>query len=114
MFEPLGLGPIEWTTGRDGKPLAASGLRMCAPDLLWIGEMVQGNRAWQGRQIVPAEWLKRCTEPVVVIDEFRRYGWHWYIVEFSGDASHPEHAIAAIGWGGQRLFVLPSHDASSR
>jgi len=54
MFEPLGLGPIEWTTGRDGEPLAASGLRMRAPDLLRIGEMVQGNGAWQGRQIVPA------------------------------------------------------------
>jgi CubicO group peptidase (beta-lactamase class C family) len=55
MFEPLGLGPIDWTTGRDGKPLAASGLRMCAPDLLRIGEMVLGNVTWQGRQIVPAE-----------------------------------------------------------
>jgi hypothetical protein len=45
-----------------------------------------------------------------VIDEFRRYGWHWYIVEFSSDASHPEHAIAAISWGGQRPFGLPSDD----
>lgn len=110
MFEPLALGPIEWTKGRDGEPLAASGLRMRAPDLLRIGQMMLGNGAWQGRQIVPAEWLKRSTQAVVEIDEFRRYGWHWYIVEFPGDTPRTEHAITAIGWGGQRLFVLPSHD----
>jgi len=110
MFEPLVLGPTEWTKGRDGEPLAASGLRMRPPDLLRIGQMVLANGTWQGRQIVPGEWLKRSTEPVVVIDEFRRYGWHWYIVEFSDNTPRAEHAVAAIGWGGQRLFVMPSHD----
>jgi CubicO group peptidase (beta-lactamase class C family) len=110
MFEPLGLGPTDWTTGRDGEPLAASGLRMRGPDLLRVGQMALSNGVWQGRQIVPAEWLKRSTEPVVEIDEFRRYGWHWYLVEFSSGASRAEYAIAAIGWGGQRLFVLPSQD----
>jgi CubicO group peptidase (beta-lactamase class C family) len=107
MFEPMRLGPTDWTTGGDGEPLAASGLRMRAPDLLRIGQMALANGAWQGRQIVPAEWLKRSTEPVVEIDESRRYGWHWYLVEFPGGCA--EHAIAAIGWGGQRLYLLPPH-----
>lgn len=107
MFEALRLGPTDWTRGRDGEPLAASGLRMRAPDLLRVGQMVLANGAWQGRQIVPGEWLKRSTEPVVEIDEYRRYGWHWYLVEFPGGGA--EHAIAAIGWGGQRLYVLPPH-----
>lgn len=111
MFEPLGLGPTEWTTGRDGEPIAASGLRMRAPDLLRVGEMVLGNGAWQGRQIVPADWLKRSTEPVVAIDEFRHYGWHWYLTDLPvGTPPQPEHMIVAIGWGGQRLFVVPAHD----
>jgi CubicO group peptidase (beta-lactamase class C family) len=111
MFEPLGLGPTEWTTGRDGEPIAASGLRMRAPDLLRVGEMVLGNGAWQGRQIVPADWLKRSTEPVVAIDEIRHYGWHWYLADLpAGTPPQPEHMIVAIGWGGQRLFVLPAHD----
>ena len=110
MFEPLGLGPTEWRTGRDGEPLAASGIRMRAPDLLRIGRMVLGNGTWQGRQIVPADWLKRSTESAVQIDEFRRYGWHWYLVEFFGGTSRAEHTIAGIGWGGQRLYVLPARD----
>jgi CubicO group peptidase (beta-lactamase class C family) len=107
MFAPMRLGPTDWTTGRDDEPLAASGLRMRAPDLLRIGQMVLANGGSQGRQIVPAEWLKRSTEPVVVIDETRRYGWHWYRVAFPSSAQEP--AIAAIGWGGQRLYVLPRH-----
>jgi CubicO group peptidase (beta-lactamase class C family) len=105
MFELLRLGPTDWTTGRDGEPLAASGLRMRAPDLLRIGQMVLANGAREGQQIVPAEWLKRSTTPVAEIDEYRRYGWHWYLVEFPGGGA--ERTIAAIGWGGQRLFIMP-------
>lgn len=110
MFDPLGLGPTEWTKGRDGEPRAASGLRMRAPDLLRVGQMVLAKGAWQGRQIVPADWLKRSTEPVVFIDERRRYGWHWYLVNFPLDTPDVTQATAAIGWGGQRLFVLSSLD----
>jgi CubicO group peptidase (beta-lactamase class C family) len=76
MFDPLALGPTDWSKGRDGEPRAASGLRLRAPDLLRVGQMVLGNGAWQGRQIVPADWLKHSTEPVVSINRDRRYGWH--------------------------------------
>jgi len=111
MFRPLGLGPTEWTTGRDGIAIAASGLRMRAPDLLRVGEMVLGNGSWQGKQIVPAAWLKRSTEPVVALEWPGKYGWHWYLVDLPvGTPPQPEHMIAAIGWGGQRLFVAPAHD----
>ena len=111
MFEPLGLGPTEWSFGRDGEPRAASGLRMRAPDLLRIGQMVLAGGAWQGRQIVPADWLRRSTEPAVAIDGTRRYGWHWYLVEFPfGTPPHAEHTIGAYGWGGQRLFIVPALD----
>jgi len=111
MFDPLGLGPTEWSKGRDGEPRAASGLRMRAPDLLRVGQMVLGNGAWHGRQIVPADWLRRATEPVVSIDERRRYGWHWYLIDFPvGTPPETKHAIAAIGWGGQRLYIVPSLD----
>jgi len=81
---------------------------MRAPDLLRIGQMVLGNGAWQGKQIVPADWLKRSTEPAVPLDWPGKYGWHWYLVDFPvGTPSRAEPTIAAIGWGGQRLFILP-------
>jgi CubicO group peptidase (beta-lactamase class C family) len=111
LFDPLGLGPVEWSTDRNGEPRAASGGRMRPPDLLRVGQMVLANGAWQGKQIVPADWLKRSTTPAVTIEGMRRYGWHWYLGELPvGTSRHVESTISAIGWGGQRLFLVPALD----
>ena len=42
---------------------------------------------------------------------FRSYGWHWYLGGLPvGKPSHIEPTIGAIGWGGQRLFLVPALD----
>jgi len=111
LFDPLGLGPVEWSIDAKGEPRAASGGRMRPPDLLRIGQMVLANGAWQGHQIVPADWLKRSTTPAVAIPGRASYGWHWYLGELPvGTPRHVEPTISAIGWGGQRLFLVPALD----
>lgn len=108
LFDPLGLGPTEWSQGNDGELRAASGLRMRPADLLRVGQMVMANGAWQGRQIVPADWLKQSTTKVVAIDGPFGYGWHWYLGMTAGNRREPY--IGAAGWGGQRLYVVPALD----
>jgi CubicO group peptidase (beta-lactamase class C family) len=111
VFDPLGLGPVEWSVHASGAPRAASGGRMRPPDLLRVGQMVLADGAWQGKQIVPADWLKRSRTPAVTIEGARRYGWHWYLGELPvGTPRHAEPTISAIGWGGQRLFLVPALD----
>lgn len=111
LFDPLGLGPSEWSNGLQGEAAAASGARLSAPDLLRIGQMVLAGGAWQGRQIVPAAWLKRSTSPAVTIEGSLKYGWHWYLSEVPPGASGQGQAlISGIGWGGQHLFLLPGFD----
>jgi CubicO group peptidase (beta-lactamase class C family) len=111
LFDPLGLGPAEWSADAKGEPRAASGGRMRPQDLLRVGQMVLANGTWQGRQIVPANWLKRSTEPSVTIEGTRRYGWHWYLGELPvGTPRQIEPTISAIGWGGQRMFLVPALD----
>jgi CubicO group peptidase (beta-lactamase class C family) len=118
LFDPLGLGPTEWMTDRNDEAIAASGLRMTPRDLARIGVMMQQAGMNGGRRIVPAEWIERSTTPVVDCDEFRSYGYHWYLGRFEftvstgpkGSRSRLEHYWAAIGNGGQRLFVFPGLD----
>lgn len=113
LFEPLGIGKTEWTKGFNGEASAASGLRMTPRDLARIGQLALNRGQWDGRQIVPAAWLEKSLQPVGRVDEFRRYGYHWYMGEFGyGDppGSRKAHWIGAFGYGGQRLFVLPSLD----
>jgi CubicO group peptidase (beta-lactamase class C family) len=105
LFDPMGLGPTEWSNGLQGQAAAASGLRMRPPDLLRIGQMALAGGAWQGRQIVPAKWLEQSMTRAVVIDGPFAYGWHWYLASPPG-SSGP--TIMGIGWGGQRLVIVPA------
>ena len=111
LFDPLGLGPTEWSNGLQGEAAAASGLRMRAPDLVRIGQMVLMDGTWQGKAIVPKAWLQQSTIPSVPIEGNFRYGWHWYLGEVAiGAPSRTERLISAVGWGGQRLFLVPALD----
>ena len=111
LFDPLGLGPTEWSNGLQGEAAAASGLRMRAPDLLRVGQTVLAGGAWQGKQLVPQAWLQQSTTPAVTIDGPFRYGWHWYLSDAAiGSPSRSERMISGIGWGGQRLVVVPALD----
>ena len=110
LFDPLGIGPTEWFVSSDGVPAAASGLRMTPRDLARIGHLMLGRGVWQGRRIVPAPWFDKCTTPIVSCDEQRRFGYHWYMGDFSfgtPPGSRLERWWGCFGNGGQRLFVLP-------
>jgi CubicO group peptidase (beta-lactamase class C family) len=103
LFSPLNIGPTDWHTGRDGELIAASGIRMLPRDLARIGQLMLHDGVWDGHVVVPAEWIRRCTTPVVPIDETRDYGYHWYLLRNAGSSG-------AAGNGGQRLYVVPERD----
>jgi CubicO group peptidase (beta-lactamase class C family) len=110
LFAPLGLDATQWATGRDGEPKAASGLSMVPRDLARIGQLVLQDGAWQGRQLVPSSWLEASFRPAVTINEYRKYGYHWYLGELNSDppvASRRRRWIGGIGYGDQRLFIFP-------
>jgi CubicO group peptidase (beta-lactamase class C family) len=111
LFEPMGFGPSQWAKDDRGEPIAASGLRLLPRDMLKIGQLVLANGAWQGNQLVPAEWVKKSTTAVVRISDTRSYGYQWYMGELSAAGqTQKHHWIGGIGWGGQRIFVLPDLD----
>ena len=59
LFEPMDFGASEWSVGSDGEPRAASGLRLLPRDMLKVGQITLAHGIWNGKQVVPAEWLKR-------------------------------------------------------
>lgn len=105
LFAPLGIGSVEWLTGADGVASAASGLRLTPLDLARIGELVLGEGAWDGRRIVPADWIRAMLRPRLPTSWGAQYGYQWYVESIAG-----HRVLAAMGNGGQRLFVLPDLD----
>lgn len=114
LFEPLGMGPTEWAAGPDGEPFAASGARLALRDLTRVGLLMLNGGAANGRQLVPAEWVARCTTVHVSADELRRYGYQWWLLDVAFGkprgwaAGRLERMWMAQGEGGQRLFIMPA------
>jgi CubicO group peptidase (beta-lactamase class C family) len=109
LFDPMGFGPTDWTKGHDGEPHTASGLRLLPRDMLKIGQLALAGGAWQGKQLVPADWVQRITTPSITIEGARSYGYHWYIYGSTIDGQR-QHWFGGIGWGGQKLYVFPGLD----
>jgi CubicO group peptidase (beta-lactamase class C family) len=109
LFNPMGFGPSEWAVGADGEPRAASGCRLLPRDMLKLGQLALAGGAWQGKQIVPADWVKRITTPTIKIEGPRSYGYHWYIYDNMVDGQR-QYWFGGIGWGGQKLYVFPGLD----
>lgn len=114
LFDPLGIGPTDWYADKDGELIAASGIRMTPRDLARIGELTLRGGVWNGRSVVPAEWIARSTSPLLHIEEERQYGYQWYNLAFTFETPtmplSNQRLWNAAGNGGQRLTVFPGLD----
>ena len=117
LFEPLGITEFEWVGDLAGMPSAASGLRLRARDLAKFGSLYLHSGRWNGKQVVPAEWVDLSTRrhfrfpPRSGADaggEFG-YGYFWWYNCYPNTSGLIE-ARTAVGNGQQRVFVLPGLD----
>lgn len=109
LFAPLGITDWEWLSDLRGRPLAFAGLRMRPYDLAKIGQLVLQRGAWNGRQLVPADWIDASLRPHADIGDGRRYGYQWWLGTTRALGAEQSWA-AAVGNGGQRLFLVPGLD----
>lgn len=109
LFDPLGISDVEWMRYDDGTANAASGLRLRPRDLAKIGQAVLDRGTWRGERIVSAEWVDQSITPQINGQSLFFYGFHWWLGRSLIDCREITWA-AAVGWGGQRMFIVPSHD----
>lgn len=107
LFAPLGILDWEWQKDLRGRPMAFAGLRLRPRDLAKIGQLVLQRGQWQGRQLVPEQWIAESLQPHVETGDGLQYGYQWWsgTVDAAG-GRHRWHA--GFGNGGQRLYVVPT------
>jgi CubicO group peptidase (beta-lactamase class C family) len=100
---------VEWVRYASGIVNAASGLRLRPRDLAKIGQTVLARGVWGGRRIVPEAWIEESLRPHMNGESLFFYGYQWWLGR-SLVARQEIRWSAATGWGGQRMYVVPSLD----
>ena len=100
LFEPLGISRVRWPSDPHGIAFGAGGLWMTARDMAKIGQLYLQGGVWNGKQIVPAEWVEASvTQQVNAHGPAPYYGYQWWV--------RSDGTFAAHGYRGQRIFVVP-------
>lgn len=88
-------------------------------DMARIGYLMLRDGRWNGRQVVPAAWVRESTRPVTRVWEMnperhRRgpfgYGYLWWVWDGQWATGPYEGAFTGLGAVGQQISVLPKLD----
>ncbi len=91
---------------------AAYLFRISARDLARFGLLFLREGKWQGRQVVPSEWVKESTAAHVLSNR-GAYGYMWWVeteTHHYRNAALPAGSYMARGAGGHHLIVVPALD----
>ena len=109
LFTPLGISDVEWLGNLAGVPAAASGLRLRPRDLAKFGSLYLHDGQWNGRQVIPSEWVHQSTQRRLTFpgQEARGYAYQWWHSCYPTPSGVVE-VPTAVGNGAQRIFLLRS------
>jgi len=107
LFGPLGISDYRWQRATDGYPNGGWGLAFTPRDLAKIGYLYLRDGVWEGKQILPKDWVKasstvhfKVPDPLEPWDLY--YGFLWWI--------HGDGPYAAHGTKGQFIYLIPEKD----
>lgn len=108
LFGPLGIKSADWGTDPSGFYTGYANLYLKPYDLAKFGWLYYNKGKWDGKQVVPEEWVAKSTK---VQYDFNKesdvgyengYGYKWWI---NGGTGY--HTFNATGYGGQSITVIP-------
>lgn len=121
LAEPLQFGRWHWNLMPNGEGYLGGGAFLLPRDFLKIGQLFLDEGVWNGRRIVPAEWVRASTASRIEVtpattgltdEEFGNYygrgrdALAWHLITLTSGGRSWE-AYQATGNGGQVLTVVP-------
>jgi CubicO group peptidase (beta-lactamase class C family) len=107
LFAPLGMTPGVWKADSQGYNYGGMELALSPRDMAKFGYLYLHNGVWEGKQLVPAEWVEWVTSPQDDTVDYYGYQW-WRLIDGETEEHYP--AFAARGYAGDNIFVLPELD----
>ena len=116
LFSPLGIDTFDWALQfESGVIEAAGGLKMTPRDMVKIGVTYLNNGVWNGEQIISQQWVEKSANSyrdnkginIPGEDSGKTgYSYSWWTKQYSGSGKEI-NMFWALGWGGQKIVVLP-------
>lgn len=94
-----------WPTDPQGINIGFGAIKLRPRDMVKLGQLFLDGGRWEGKQIVPEEWVDEATTQQIETGEDLDYGYQWWTGDLDGDRS-----FQAVGYGGQTIVVVPSRD----
>jgi CubicO group peptidase (beta-lactamase class C family) len=112
LFHPVGMeNNAYWLSDNAGMEMAAGGLMMTARDYAKLGQLYLQRGSWQGKQIVPGNWVDdslKADGPHLQAEAHPDYpvgyGYQWWLPVSS------EGEFSGIGIYNQFVFVNPTRN----
>lgn len=109
VFTPIGIAADDWTwERRDGYAIPYSGCHITARGMGRIGLLALHQGEWNGKPVVPADWLKESIRPSQ--DQNPSYGYLWWNNTAKKWPNVPKDAFAALGRWDNNILMVPSLD----
>jgi len=109
LFEPLGIAGPVWNTNWQGISLGGYGLSVRTEDIARFGQLYLQKGKWDGKQLLPAEWVEMATSRQVSNGSNPQSDWEQgYGFQFWRCRHNSYRGDGAFG---QYCLVLPEQDA---
>ena len=108
LFDPLGIARPTWDASPEGVSLGGYGLNVRTEDIARFGQLYLQRGLWNGRQLLPADWVDSATTRQTAngsnpdSDWDQGYGFQFW---------RSRHGYRGDGAFGQYMLVLPQQDA---
>lgn len=110
LFKPLGITEYIWGYTPQHVANTAGGIRLRALDFAKYGQLYKNEGRWNGRQIVPKQWVhKTFTKHKAIPGRSQEYyGYLFWNKKYKvGDKEY--EAFYCAGNGGNKIFIFPDH-----
>lgn len=110
LFKPLGIDNPRWQKSPLGLAQGGGGLGLRSRDLLKLGQLYANGGQWEGKQVLPADFVKAAVAPHANARENTDYGYLIWLQTFPGSDGAGHKAWVMSGTGGQKVAIVPDLD----
>lgn len=104
LFNPLGINDAVWLQDAQGIRFGGFGLSLTPRDMAKFGLLYLNKGVWEGKQLVPVDYVTASVETYSGLSPVEGYGYHWWTFPTL-------EGYGAVGLGGQFIGVFPEIDA---